>query len=62
MSKEELGVTLKSLEGVYRVYKETWDDMQKEPGWGDKDRAKVLNQVVVLEELVAEYRDLYNTY
>ena len=62
ISKDELVTILQSLESVYKVCKGTWDDMQKEQGWSDTDKAKVLNQVVVLEELVQEYSDLVNTY
>lgn len=62
ISKEELGVTLQALRDVYSVYKATWEDMQQEEGWSDKERVKVLNQVVVLEGLVEEYEDLYRTY
>lgn len=56
-----LGDDLEALKRVREVYQGTWDDMKGDEGWDNKDRLKVLNYLVVLDELVAEYQDLVNS-
>ena len=50
-----------ALKRIKEVYQGTWDDVCKEEGWNNKERLKVLNYLVVLDELVNEYKDLYES-
>lgn len=52
---------LEALKRVKAVYQGTWNDMKGDDGWDNRDRLKVLNYLVVLEELVTEYQDLVNS-